>query len=97
MANDPVKKRALELLWEVYQKLEGDIEKWVLPDEVANKMGIIDPSDYYYNEIYDATIDYLERERALVFAGEPFPKARYYKITVEGRELLRKEGYPVTP
>ena len=96
MANDPVKKRALDLLGAMYQKVEGDIEKWILPDKVANETGIIDPSDYYYNEIYAATIAYLEREEALVFVDEPFPKSRYYKITAEGRELLRKEGYPVT-
>jgi hypothetical protein len=97
MANASVKKGALELLWEMYQKIEGNIEQQVLPDEVANGTGIIDPSEYYYNEIYAATIDYLEREGALVFVDEPFPKARYYKITIDGQELLGKEGYPVTP
>ena len=97
MANGPLNKRALDLLWAMYQKVGGDIEKQVLPDEVARETNIIDPSWYHYNEIYAATMNYLvERKEALVFVDEPFPKARYYKITLEGRQLLREEGYPVT-
>jgi len=97
MANGPLNKRAFDLLWAMYQKVEGDIEKQVLPDEVARETNIIDPSWYYYNEIYAATMNYLvERKGALVFADEPLPKSRCYKITIEGRELLREEGYPAT-
>ena len=56
MANGPLNKRALDLLWAMYQKVGGDIEKQVLPDEVARETNIIDPSWYHYNEIYAARL-----------------------------------------
>jgi hypothetical protein len=96
MANNLVRNRALQLLCAMCQEVESDIEQPVLPDKVAHARGIIDPSWRDYNEIYEATIAYLRCVKALVFVGEPFPGGRYYKITIDGWELLREESYPVT-
>ena len=96
MANGPLNKRALDLLWAMYQKVEGDIEQEVLPEEVARETNIIDPSWYYYREIYAATMNYLvERKEALVFVDEPFPKSRDDNYCARRAIRLRDSPGPI--
>ena len=87
----------LELLYSGMPFVRQQCRSWGAFPGYNRRYKRVAPSWYYYREIYAATVNYLvERKEALVFVDEPFPKSRYYKITLEGRQLLREEGYPVT-
>jgi hypothetical protein len=90
MVDDPVKERALLLLWAVYQ--EGKEGREPVPLDCAAYDAGLSPQ----TRLYSLVVNYLVHDRAMEEAKDVPQEsvaAAFYRITPHGLKMLREAGY----
>ena len=93
MASDePLKMRALLLLFKGYESADGEGVPFILDGDVARaaQVGAVDTPEH------TAAVDYLMMEGTVEFVGDRYQhlaRTTLYQITERGLEMLRSLGY----